>query len=130
MNAHCLPLLCDPDTHAPLQLDGDSLLNAETGARYPIRDGIPAFSEKPAGTNQTQQAIYDRLSKIYDINERVFGWFFPVRRMRRQFIAELEAAPVLALTLIRNPSDRSARILPVTEELIAGRRVGSVQTAR
>lgn len=93
MNAHCLPLLCDPDTHAPLQLDGDSLLNAETGARYPIRDGIPAFSEKPAGTNQTQQAIYDRLSKIYDINERVFGWFFPVRRMRRQFIGELEAPP-------------------------------------
>lgn len=94
MNAQCLPLLCDPDTQAPLQLDGDSLLNPETGARYPIRDGIPAFAEHPAGTNQTQQAIYDRLAKIYDINERVFGWFFRTRQMRRQFIRELEAPPV------------------------------------
>jgi len=93
MNEQCLPLLCDPDTHAPLQLDGDSLLNSETGARYPIRDGIPAFAEKPAGTNQTQQAIYDRLAKIYDINDRIFGWFFPTRRMRRQFIREIEAPP-------------------------------------
>ncbi len=93
MNAECLPLLCDPDTHAPLQLAGDLLINPETGARYPLRDGIPAFAEKPAGTNQAQQAIYDRLAKIYDINGRVFGWFFPVRRMRRQFIGELEAPP-------------------------------------
>jgi len=93
MNAQCLPLLCDPDTHAPLQLAGDSLFNPETGARYPIRDGIPAFAEKPAGTNQTQQAIYDRLAKIYDINERVFGWFFRTRDIRRQIIRELEAPP-------------------------------------
>jgi ubiquinone/menaquinone biosynthesis C-methylase UbiE len=93
MHAECLPLLCDPDTHAPLQLDGDFLINPETGARYPIRDGIPAFAEKPAGTNQAQQAIYDRLAKIYDINERAFGWFFRVRQMRRQFIRELETPP-------------------------------------
>jgi ubiquinone/menaquinone biosynthesis C-methylase UbiE len=93
MNEQCLPLLCDPDTHAPLQLDGDSLLNPKTGARYPIRDGIPAFAEHPAGTNQTQQAIYDWLSKIYDLNERVFGWIFPTRPMRRQFIRELDAPP-------------------------------------
>jgi len=93
MNPKCLPLLCDPDTHAPLQLAGDSLLNPETGARYPIRDGIPAFAEHPAGTNQTQQAIYDRLAKIYDLSERVFGLFFSTRHMRRQFIRELEAPP-------------------------------------
>ncbi len=93
MNAECLPLLCDPDTHEPLQLTGDSLFNPESGARFPIRDGIPAFAENPAGTNQAQQAIYDRLARIYDINERVFGWFFPTRRYRRQFIRELEAPP-------------------------------------
>jgi uncharacterized protein YbaR (Trm112 family) len=93
MNPKCLSLLCDPDTHAPLQLAGVTLFNPETGAQYPIRDGIPAFAENPAGTNQTQQAIYDRLAKIYDINERVFGWFFRTRHMRRQFIRELEAPP-------------------------------------
>ncbi len=93
MNSQCLPLLCDPSTHAPLQLDGDSLLNPETGARYPIRDGVPAFAEHPAGTNQTQQAIYDRLAKIYDINECVFGWLFRTRHMRQQFIREIEPPP-------------------------------------
>ncbi len=93
MNAQCLPLLCDPDTHAPLQLAGQSLFNPETGARYPVRDGIPAFAENPAGTNLTQQAIYDRLAKIYDINERVFGWLFRTRGIRRQIVRELEAPP-------------------------------------
>ncbi len=93
MNAQCLSLLCDPDTHAPLQLAGDLLINPETGARYPIRDGIPAFAEKPAGTNQTQQAIYDRLAKIYDLNERVFGWSFRTRANRRRFVRELDAPP-------------------------------------
>jgi len=93
MNANCLPLLCDPDTHTPLQLGGDYLRNPETGAQYPIRDGIPAFAETPAGSNQTQQAIYDRLAKIYDTNERVFGWLFRTRHMRRQCVRELEPAP-------------------------------------
>jgi hypothetical protein len=51
-------------------------------------------------------------------------------------LAELQAsaageqgANVLALTLIRNPSDGSSRILPVTKELIAGRRARSFQAA-
>ena len=93
MNAQCLPVLCDPDTHALLQLAGDSLLNPETGTRYPIRDGIPSFAEHPAGTNRAQQAIYDRLARIYDINERAFGWIFRTRQMRRQCVRELEAPP-------------------------------------
>jgi ubiquinone/menaquinone biosynthesis C-methylase UbiE len=93
MNAQCLPLLCDPDTHAPLQLAGDTLLNPETGARYPIRDGIPAFAEKPAGTNETQQAMYDRLARIYDVNERVFKWFFRKWDIRPQILRELEVPP-------------------------------------
>lgn len=91
MNAQCLPLLCDPDTHAPLELTGDFLFNPETGARYPIRDGIPSFAESPAGTNQAQQAIYDRLAKIYDLNDRAFAWFFRSRHVRREMIRELEA---------------------------------------
>jgi SAM-dependent methyltransferase len=43
MNPECLPLLCDPDTHAPLTMAQDALLDPESGARYPIRDGIPIF---------------------------------------------------------------------------------------
>jgi ubiquinone/menaquinone biosynthesis C-methylase UbiE len=93
MNAQCLPLLCDPDTHAPLHLAGESLLNPETGAQYPIRDGIPAFAEKPAGTNAAQQAIYNRLARIYDINDRVFRWFFRKWDIRPQTIRELDAPP-------------------------------------
>lgn len=91
MNAQCLPLLCDPETHAPLRLAGDSLFNPETGTEYPIRDGIPAFAETPGGTNQAQQAIYDRLAKIYDVNDRVFGALFRTRYLRRQAIRELGA---------------------------------------
>lgn len=93
MDAQWLPLLCDPDTHAPLHLAGDSLLNPETGARYPIRDGIPAFAERPAGTNAAQQAIYNRLAKIYDINDRVFRWIFRKWDIRPQVGREIAAPP-------------------------------------
>jgi SAM-dependent methyltransferase len=37
----------DPESHEPLERDGDELV-APGGARFPIRDGIPRFTEDPA----------------------------------------------------------------------------------
>ena len=36
-----LAILACPACQAPLRLDGESLVCAKTGVRYPIEDGIP-----------------------------------------------------------------------------------------
>jgi uncharacterized protein YbaR (Trm112 family) len=43
MDPQTLHVLCDPETHVSLHLAGDSLVNSESGRRYPIRDGMPVF---------------------------------------------------------------------------------------
>ena len=98
MNPECLPLLCDPDTHAPLVLGQDALVNPESGMRYPIREGVPVFLREVTGQNRKYQAMYDRLAPGYDIAERIYRWIVRAIRLRRlpdfrlEFIHELEIA--------------------------------------
>ena len=90
MNPECLPLLCDPDTHAPLTMAQDALLNPESGARYPIRDGIPIFLKEVTGANSKYQRMYDRLAPGYDIAERLYTWISRKPNYRLEYIREPE----------------------------------------
>jgi len=80
MNPDVLALLCDPITHAPLQLVsnagiGESLMNPASGKTYPIRDGIAIFldSADATGQNQRYQRLYDRLAPFYDFSMQVYA---------------------------------------------------------
>ena len=92
MNPQILDLLRDPQTHAPLSLKGDNLINTESGQNYPIRDGIPVFAEEVSGQNKKYQAMYDRLAPGYDLAERLFYWISRKPSHRREYIGELEIA--------------------------------------
>ena len=92
MDPQTLHLLCDPETHVPLELSGDSLMNSESGRRYPIRDGIPVFLQEVTGPNRKYQAMYDRLAPGYDIAERLYYWVTRKPNYRLEYIHEMEMA--------------------------------------
>lgn len=93
MNPRSLDLLCDPDTHAPLELTGDALVNPETGTRFPMRDGIPVFLSNVQGLNLKYQKMYDRLAPGYDFAERLYLWLLRKPDFRQEFMSELETRP-------------------------------------
>jgi ubiquinone/menaquinone biosynthesis C-methylase UbiE/uncharacterized protein YbaR (Trm112 family) len=84
MDAEFLSLLCSPVTHEPLELasepgqPGESrelLIGTESGARYPLRDGIPVFLDESSllGDNKKYQGMYDRLAPWYDLGIRLYA---------------------------------------------------------
>ncbi len=93
MKAECIPLLCDPDTHAPLVLNGDNLVNPDTGRCFPIRDGVPVFGGDVTERNLKYQKQYDRLAAIYDLFPRVYTAFFRRWRFQAHLHHELERVP-------------------------------------
>jgi uncharacterized protein YbaR (Trm112 family) len=62
-----LNLLCDPVTHAPLEVRGGVLLSPS--ASYELREGIPVFAPEPEKLNRKYQKMYDRLAPVYDFAE-------------------------------------------------------------
>jgi len=90
MESEILPLLCDPDTRYPFELDGNTLRNTATGRVYPIRDGIPLFVSTVTGSNFRYQNLYDRIAPGYDLTERLHRWFTRSPDYRPEYLSELE----------------------------------------
>jgi ubiquinone/menaquinone biosynthesis C-methylase UbiE len=99
-----VPLLCDPITHAPLELDApsDSLISPQSGRNFPLREGIPVFVDpvEVTGPNRKYQTMYDRLAPGYDLAERLYTWFKPTN-FRAEFLQELEIHPAAAASGFR-----------------------------
>jgi len=90
MDPHTLALLCDPETREPLELKTDALVNARSGKRYPIRDGIPDFLGAASGQNKKYQQLYDRIAVFYDPTERLYRWLKRKQDFRKDYLSELE----------------------------------------
>jgi len=72
MDSRVLTILCDPETQEPLELEADALLNARSGRRYPVCDGVPDFIDSISGQNKKYQELYDRIAVFYDLGETVY----------------------------------------------------------
>jgi ubiquinone/menaquinone biosynthesis C-methylase UbiE len=83
-------VLCDPDTHDPLELRDDCLVNPKSGARYPIREGIPVFVSAATGQNRKYQELYDRIAGLYDPALTLARWIRFNKDLRLEYIRELE----------------------------------------
>jgi ubiquinone/menaquinone biosynthesis C-methylase UbiE len=95
-------ILRDPISLEPLQFVSESgnegstfLVNANTGKKFPVRDGIPKFLEDSdvTGPNRKFQKFYDMCAPIYDAMIKTYLY---VRRlgndeqMRTEYLKELE----------------------------------------
>jgi ubiquinone/menaquinone biosynthesis C-methylase UbiE len=89
MNESIDPVLRDPNTGERLQLEGEALVNSNSGRRYAIRDGIPIFVETVTGQNKKYQGFYDRLAFLYDPAEKLYRWLRK-ESFRKYYLDELE----------------------------------------
>jgi ubiquinone/menaquinone biosynthesis C-methylase UbiE len=85
-----LTVLRDPDTREPLELGDGCLVNAVSGARYPIREGIPVFVTEASGQNRKYQEMYDRTAALYDPVLTIARCLRFNRDSRLEYIRELE----------------------------------------
>jgi ubiquinone/menaquinone biosynthesis C-methylase UbiE len=96
-------LLCSPGTHEALRLisvqtsDGsaqEELVSERSGARFPIRDGIPLLLDESSlsGSNLRYQGSYNRAASLYDVVIRLaFGLATGGEgRARAAYLHELE----------------------------------------
>jgi ubiquinone/menaquinone biosynthesis C-methylase UbiE len=85
-----LALLRDPETREPLELRADCLVDAKSGAQYPIREGIPVFLSTASGQNRKYQELYDRIAALYDPALAIGRWIRFNKDLRLEFVRELE----------------------------------------
>ena len=106
-------VVCDPVTLRPLEKDGDgALVERESGARYPIREGIPVFSGAVEGLNAKYRKMYDRLAPGYDFAERLYYMVTRKRSVREEFLCELEVTAGDRVLEVSVGTGANARLLP------------------
>jgi len=93
LNETALEIFCDPDTHEPLTLQGDALVNVRSGKRFPLRDGVPCFVEEARGINLKYQSMYDWIAPFYDVGEHVYFWLTRKDSFRTFLRQSLEIPP-------------------------------------
>jgi ubiquinone/menaquinone biosynthesis C-methylase UbiE len=93
MDEHIVPLLCDPESHAALELDKGMLLDPKSGRRYQVRDGIPVFFETLSGSNKKYQELYDRIARFYDPADVLYRWLFRKENLRLEYLKKLDVGP-------------------------------------
>jgi uncharacterized protein YbaR (Trm112 family) len=116
MNPQSVSLLCDPDTHAGLELADDALVNPESGAGFPIREGIPVFLREVEGLNRKYQTMYDRLAPGYDAAERLYRWVLRKPDFRLEYIRDLEISPGARVLEVSVGTGANLRLLPTEIE--------------
>ena len=92
-----LNLLCNPYNGEPLQLEGDALVGASSGQRFPIVEGIPSFvvGGRTPRRNRFWRWFYDSIAFTYDpvlaLGDRLK--LAAEEEVRREYVAELAVRP-------------------------------------
>ncbi len=111
-------VVCDPVTLRPLVKEGEELVEAESGARYPIREGIPVFFHGAVeGLNAKYQKMYDRLAPGYDLAERLYYMVTRKRSVREEFLCELEVAAGARVLEVSVGTGANARRLFASQDI-------------
>jgi len=108
-----LAVLCDPITHAPLELRANALLSGASS--YRLAEGIPVFAPAPETLNLKYQRMYDRIAPLYDFAEKAYQRI--VRRDIRAFLAaEFEFRPHMRVLEVSIGTGANLRLLPPDAE--------------
>ena len=114
-----LQLLCDPETHEPLEAGPDCLFNPHSGKRFEIRDGIPVFlTADVTGMNAKYQRMYDRIAPGFDFVENVYRFFkrTNMEEARRGYLDEIEIRPDFRVLEVSVGTGANIRLLPAARE--------------
>jgi ubiquinone/menaquinone biosynthesis C-methylase UbiE len=92
-----LPVLRDPADSAPLELDGDHLVNRAQNRRYRIDDGVPVLlDESELGPqNVKMRDMYRWMAPGFDVADKIGNFFLggKINRMRHQVAQRLGLKP-------------------------------------
>jgi ubiquinone/menaquinone biosynthesis C-methylase UbiE len=126
MRSDVLDILQDPSTGEPLEpVSGGSeptaglyLVARDSGNRYPVVDGIADFlaDAEIAGKNEKYRVMYDRVSRLYDLPEKLIfavrpGWF---RNLKMDWLGEVEISEGDAVLEVSIGTGLNLRFLPVS----------------
>jgi ubiquinone/menaquinone biosynthesis C-methylase UbiE len=119
MNQDTLQLLCDPKSKTPLQLlkqDESIVLAVNQETHYPVSDGIADFlqHEELSGTNKRYQAMYNRLSPLYNYVTRTAIMLMNTSEesVRMEYLRELEIKPGDKVLEVSVGTGTNIRLLP------------------
>lgn len=125
MNTVMLSLVCDPVTHAALEIKtqadkrgrtSEYLVNTKNGQRFLVRKGIPVFLRdgEVTGMNRHYQANYDRFARFYDLSTWLYscwkGTSTPARL--REYLDKLEIQAGDRVLEVSVGTGRNLRHLP------------------
>jgi len=92
-----LALVRDPVGLDELEMDGEDLVNRGTHRRYGVVDGIPVLLDAVGlgPQNRRFQRMYDRLSRGYDLAEKIGDVFYrgKIFALRRHLAARTAVKP-------------------------------------
>jgi ubiquinone/menaquinone biosynthesis C-methylase UbiE/uncharacterized protein YbaR (Trm112 family) len=102
MDPQTLARLCDPLTHEALEIAWEKsgvgrtyefLMNPRSGKRFPVREGIPVFTQAGdlTGRNRQFRQLYDRVAIFYDVQSQIYAFLSRqnLRQLRSGFLAEI-----------------------------------------
>jgi ubiquinone/menaquinone biosynthesis C-methylase UbiE len=120
-----LALLCDPETREPLEFKTEPgingklrefLVNASSGKKFSIQDGIPLFinPDDVTGSNRRYQALYNRFAPVYDLATTLFARLkgASVETRLREYLDELEVKDSDQVLEVSVGTGRNLRFLP------------------
>jgi len=90
-----MEMLINPYNNNSLHLVNDNCLVDDEGAIIPIVNGIPDFLslEQPAGLNKKYKRFYDKISRLNDVAEAVYGLFYNLNKLRSDWMKDVEVKP-------------------------------------
>lgn len=125
MEPDILAMLCDPTTHDALEVKNESdtrgrpqefLINANTGPRFPVREGIPIFlfEGEVSGSNRRYQSMYDRYVPFYDFSIWLYSRWkgMSVENRLREYLDELEVTAESIVLEVSVGTGRNLQFLP------------------
>ena len=95
INRETIDILINPYNGDNLSIKDDCLLTDNKGNLIPIINDIPNFLslEQTTGLNKKYQSFYDRISRLNDIAELVYGIFYDLHKLRSEWMNDVEVNP-------------------------------------
>jgi ubiquinone/menaquinone biosynthesis C-methylase UbiE len=87
-----IQILINPYNGEPISVENDNCLVDQSGNKIPVENGIPNFLalEHTDGLNKKFQLFYDKISRMNDLAEIIYGLFYDLNKLRTEWMSDVE----------------------------------------